>query len=166
MAILLAVLAIALITGSVAVAATRRRRAARLQRIRRKLDILLEHQGLVAELWPRPSDAALRLMGNRSMIEAIRVYREENPGLGLMEARLGLLEVTGAEAPGDDLYLERRVDTLIRAAGLEEQVLLEAAEEVRRLVRDGRKVEAIQALRQANPRVGLAEAREVVDNLR
>jgi glutamate-1-semialdehyde aminotransferase len=66
----------------------------RLERLTRdlqqKLDALLKHQGIEMPTAP-PSDMSLELQfmakDPHQMIDAIKLYRKENPGTGLAEAK-------------------------------------------------------------------------------
>ena len=62
----------------------------RMQELQQKLDALLKHQGIEMPT-PPPSDLSpeVQLMARdpRQKIAAIKLYREENPGAGLAEAK-------------------------------------------------------------------------------
>jgi len=62
--------------------------------LQRKLDALLTHQGV--ELLPSPSglspEVELLARDPNQKIAAIKLYREENPGVGLAEAKLKIEE--------------------------------------------------------------------------
>jgi hypothetical protein len=59
-----------------------------LRRLERKLDALLKHQGI--EL---PSEAEILAKDPTQKIAAIKLYREENPGVGLTEAKARVEEI-------------------------------------------------------------------------
>lgn len=59
---------------------------ARLRRIERKLDLILEHLGVEDEITASLSDAVLDALRRGRKIEAIKHYREET-GCGLREAK-------------------------------------------------------------------------------
>jgi len=63
-----------------------------LRRLERKLDALLKHQGV--EL-PSGISQEVQLMAKdpNQKIAAIRLYREENPGVGLREAKEKIEEI-------------------------------------------------------------------------
>jgi hypothetical protein len=63
-----------------------------LRRLERKLDALLKHQGI--EL-PSGLSPEVRLMAEdpSQKIAAIKLYREENPGVGLREAKDKIEEI-------------------------------------------------------------------------
>jgi ribosomal protein L7/L12 len=58
-----------------------------LDRLERKLDSVIRHLGLEQELLPKASDRVKMHLSTGNKIEAIRAYREENPGVGLKEAK-------------------------------------------------------------------------------
>jgi hypothetical protein len=61
-----------------------------LNAVQRRLDALLKHQGVVLPPPPRSglSPEVERLaMARESKIQAIRLYREQNPGVSLKEAK-------------------------------------------------------------------------------
>ena len=72
-------------TGGAAIAARQR---LDLRRLERKLDALLKQQGI--EL---PSEAEVLAKDPSQKIAAIKVYREENPGVSLAEAKARVEEI-------------------------------------------------------------------------
>ena len=65
-----------------------------LRRLDRKLDALLKHQGI--DLPSRLSPEVQRLAGDpRQKIAAIKLHREQNPGLGLAEAKAEIEDFEG-----------------------------------------------------------------------
>jgi hypothetical protein len=72
-------------TGGAAFAARQR---LDLRRLERKLDALLKHQGI--EL---PSEAEVLAKDPTQKIAAIKLYREENPGVSLLEAKAKVEEI-------------------------------------------------------------------------
>ena len=61
-------------------------RRADLRRLERKLDALLKHQGVG---WPLGVSPEVQQMAKdpKQKIAAIKLYMEENPGVGLLEAK-------------------------------------------------------------------------------
>jgi len=57
-----------------------------LRRVERKLDALLKHQGVVL---PSPLSPEVQALARdpKQKIAAIKLHREQNPGLGLAEAK-------------------------------------------------------------------------------
>jgi ribosomal protein L7/L12 len=77
-------------TGRGTAAANVNRLAFQVSVIQKKLDAILKHQGIEMPS-PTPSDLSpeLQLMAKdpQQKIAAIKRYREENPGTGLLEAK-------------------------------------------------------------------------------
>lgn len=65
----------------------RKRDRERMERIERKLDLLLLHNDLQFEWPPRGASPVEVLVAEGKKIEAIKVYRLDNPGVGLKEAK-------------------------------------------------------------------------------
>ncbi|MBD3887275.1 hypothetical protein IFO70_37470 [Phormidium tenue FACHB-886] len=62
-----------------------------IARIERKLNLLIEHFKLQEQLQGQVSQEVRRLVEAGQKIQAIKLYREQNPGVGLREAR-GVVE--------------------------------------------------------------------------
>ena len=69
-----------------------------IDRLERKLDSVIHHLGLEQELLPKASDRVKTHLSTGNMIEAIRAYREENPGVGLKEAKEAVEELQRGRA--------------------------------------------------------------------
>ena len=76
---------VAILAGGASVA-TRQRLD--LRRLERKLDALLKHQGIQV-----PSEAETLAKDPNMKIAAIKLYREEHPGVGLAEAKAKVEEI-------------------------------------------------------------------------
>lgn len=59
----------------------------RLSRLERKVDALLSQQGLQDAWRPLPSARVSECIASGRKIEAIKVYRDENPQLSMKEAK-------------------------------------------------------------------------------
>jgi ribosomal protein L7/L12 len=66
---------------------------AELRRLERKIDVIAEQLGIQEAVSPRPSDRVLTHLSAGQTIDAIRVYREENPGVGLADAKAAVEEI-------------------------------------------------------------------------
>ena len=66
---------------------------AELRHLERKVDAIAEHLGIKSNVQPRASDRVLLHLSAGKLIDAIRVYREENPGVGLAEAKAAVEEI-------------------------------------------------------------------------
>ena len=69
-----------------------------IERLERKLDSVIHHLGLEQELLPKASDRVKTHISTGNMIDAIRAYREENPGVGLKEAKEAVEELQRGRA--------------------------------------------------------------------
>ena len=70
------------------------RRSLNVRRLERKLDALLKHHGI--ELPTTLSPEVQKLAGNPSTkIAAIKLHRQQNPGLGLAEAKADVEDFAG-----------------------------------------------------------------------
>jgi ribosomal protein L7/L12 len=69
-----------------------------IERLERKLDSVIHHLGLEQELLPKASDRVKTHLSTGNMIDAIRAYREENPGVGLKEAKEAVEELQRGRA--------------------------------------------------------------------
>ena len=69
------------------VRARNRVRRSDIERLERKLDSVIHHLGLEQDLLPKASDRVKTHLSAGNTIDAIRAYREENPGVGLKEAK-------------------------------------------------------------------------------
>ena len=69
-----------------------------IERLERKLDSVIRHLGLEQELLPKASDRVKTHLSTGNTIDAIRAYREENPGVGLKEAKEAVEELQRGRA--------------------------------------------------------------------
>ncbi len=63
-----------------------------LRRLERKLDALLKHHGVELPMRLSP-EVQLMTKDPKQKIAAIKLYREENPGVGLVEAKEKIEEI-------------------------------------------------------------------------
>jgi hypothetical protein len=100
------------------------------------------------------------------LTEAIRAYAGD-PTLG-SRALLGgddVLPGEDREVTRSDLArVERKVDALVRGLGFEAARGAGIGDDIRLLWSEGRKIEAIRAYREANPGMGLKEAKETLED--
>lgn len=149
----------------------RRRHRATLRDIEARVDLLAGALGVADALRPQPSTTVETLVARGEKIQAIKAYREENPGVGLKEAKQrvdALGRPGGAHAPsGDPHRIVTTLDGVLRSLDIESATAAIAMPEaVAELVREGRKIEAIKTLRDHFPGMGLAEAKERVESIR
>lgn len=150
---------------------TRRRHRATLRNIEARVDLLADQLGLADALRPPPSTTVETLAARGEKIQAIKAYREENPGVGLKEAKERVDALSASDGTyarsGDPHRILTTLDGVLRALDIEPATAAIAIPEaVVELMREGRKIEAIKTLRDHFPGMGLAEAKERVESIR
>lgn len=164
--------AIALALAVFAAARARRRARERLRRIESRVDVLFRQLGLGESDAPALSAEVRQLAERGQLLQAIRLHRQENPDLGLKEAR-DQVDAFGGPTFGppprpDAERIVRKLDRVLESFDLAHErppPQPEIPDDVIELARDGRKIEAIKRLREHRPDIGLARAKEVVEGL-
>lgn len=149
----------------------RRRRREHLRRIESRVDVLVQQLGLDDSVAPALS-AEVRLHADRGeLIQAIRLHREENPGLGLKEAR-DQIDAFGRglfapARPPDAARIVAKLDRVLESFDLvpERKATPEMPADVVQLALEGRKIEAIKRLREQRPDLGLKQAKQIVEEM-
>lgn len=118
-------------------------------RLERRIDALMAHHGLAADV--RLPDEVVRLMGDGRTVDAVRAYREAT-GAGLKDAYDTIRGRCAAR---------QKLDALLKHLRIEPDRSI--PDDVRRLAGEGRTIEAIRALRERTG-MDLAAAKEAIES--
>ncbi len=143
----------------------RRARQDQLRALERRLDRLIAQLGIQDEVVPPVSETVAHLTERGEIIAAIKAFREET-GVDLKEAkdRIDLLRGKAGARP-DLTRVIRKLDAVLRSFDIEPEPAIAVSDEIIALVRAGQTVEAIKLVREANPGLGLADAKTLIERL-